>query len=93
MGSTTKKILFLINFLSLWGFINFECLAETQKKSIINLFCIENFKEEMLKANLKYEKEIAIETCDCYLNEFIKTNSHQKAINKCKVETKKKFNL
>ena len=82
-----------MNFLILSGFINFESLAETKKKSIINLFCIENFKEEMLKANLNYKAEIAEETCDCYLNEFIKTNSHQKAINKCKLETKKKFDL
>ncbi len=93
MGSTIKKIVFLLNFLLLWGFINFECLAETKKNLIINLFCIENFKEEMLKANINYEEEIAKETCDCYLKEFINTNSHQKAINKCKLETKKKFNL
>ena len=82
-----------MNFLLLWGLINFEYLAETKKNSIINLFCIENFKEEMLKANINYEEEIAKETCDCYLNEFINTKSHQKAINKCKLETKKKFDL
>ena len=93
MGSITKKIFFLMNFLLFWGFINFEFLAETKKNSIINLFCIENFKEEMLKANINYEEEIAKETCDCYLKEFINTNSHQKAINKCKLETKKKFDL
>ena len=92
MGSTTKKIFFLINFLSLWGFINFECLAEP-KKSIINLFCIQNFKEEMLKANINYDEEIAKDTCDCYLEEFINTNSHSKAISKCKLKTQKKFNL
>ena len=93
MGSITKKIFFLMNFLLFWGLINFEYLAETKKNSIINLFCIENFKEEMLKANINYEEEIAKETCDCYLKEFINTKSHQKAINKCKLETKKKFNL
>ena len=82
-----------MNFLLFWGLINFEYLAETKKNSIINLFCIENFKEEMLKANIFYEEEIAKETCDCYLKEFINTNSHQKAIHKCKLETKKKFNL
>jgi len=36
----------------------------------------------MLKANINYKEEIAKETCDCYLKEFINTNSHQKAINK-----------
>ena len=93
MRSTTKKIFVLVNFILLLGYSNFEYLAETKKNSIINLFCIQNFKEEMLKANIKYEEEIAKDTCDCYLEEFINTNSHQKAINKCKLETKKKFNL
>ena len=47
----------------------------------------------MLKAKMNYDEEIAKDTCDCYLNEFINTNSHQKAIKKCKSETKRKFNL
>ena len=93
MRSTAKKLLVLVNFFLLTGYLNIEYLAETKNNSIINLFCIENFKEEMLKANINYEEEIAKETCDCYLKEFINTNSHQKAINKCKLETKKKFNL
>ena len=93
MRSTAKKVFLLANFCLVWGYFNIEYLAETKKNSIINLFCIENFKEEMLKANINYEEEIAKETCDCYLREFIITNSHNKAINKCKLETKKKFNL
>ena len=93
MRSNTKKLLVLVNFFLVSGCFNIEYLAETKKNSIINLFCIENFKEKMLKAKINYEEEIAKETCDCYLKEFINTNSHQKAINKCKFETKKKFNL
>ena len=93
MRSTSKKVFILINFFLVMGYLNIEYLAETNKNSIINLFCIENFKGEMLKANINYEEVIAKETCDCYLKEFIDTNSHQKAINKCKLETKKKFNL
>ena len=93
MRSTTKKVLVFVNFLLLVGYLNIEYLAETKKNSIINLFCIENFKAEMFKANIDYEEEIAKETCDCYLKEFIKTNSHQKAINSCKLETLNKFNL
>tara|TARA_B100000524_G_scaffold159029_1_gene80717 strand:- start:133 stop:411 length:279 start_codon:yes stop_codon:yes gene_type:complete len=92
MGSTTKKFYVLTNCILLWGLLNTEYLAET-KNSIINLFCIQNFKEEMLKANIDYDVEIAIDTCDCYLREFSKSTSHQKAIDKCKLETKKKFNL
>tara|TARA_Y100000991_G_scaffold197202_1_gene167522 strand:- start:135 stop:416 length:282 start_codon:yes stop_codon:yes gene_type:complete len=93
MRSTAKKGLIVFNFFLLWGCFNIEYLAETKNKSIINIFCIENFKEEMLKANIIYEEKIANETCNCYLKEFINTNSHQKAINKCKLETKKKLNL
>ena len=93
MRSAIKKVFVLVNFFLLWGYLNIEYLAKSKNNSIINLFCIENFKEEMLKANIKYDPEIAKDTCDCYLVEFISTNSHQKAINKCKLETKKKFNL
>ena len=93
MRSTNIKVIGLINFFLLWVFLNIELLAETKKNSIINLFCIENFKEELLRANIKYDEEIAKDTCDCYLEEFSNRRSHQKAINKCKLETKKKFNL
>ena len=93
MGSITKKNFFLIIFFLLWGFINSEYLAETQKDSIINLFCIESFKVEMSKANLNYDEKIATDTCDCYLREFSNSKSHQNSIIKCKLETKKKFNL
>ena len=93
MGSITKKKNTLIIFFLLWGFINSEYLAETQKDSIINLFCIESIKEEMSKANLNYDVKIARDTCDCYLREFLNSTSHQNSIDKCKLEAKKKFNL
>ena len=93
MRSTVKKLLVLVNFFLLSRYLNIEYIAETKNNSIINLFCMENFKAEMLKANMSYEPEIAKETCDCYFKEFMKTNSHQRAITKCKLETKKRFNL
>ena len=93
MRSSIKRVLILVNFLFLWAFLSIGCLAKTKENSIINLFCIENFKEEMLKANIKYEKDIAEETCDCYLKEFTNTKSHQKAIKECKLQAKTKFNL
>ena len=93
MRSTAKKFLSFVFFYLVLGYLNIEYLSATNKNSIINLFCIENFKDAMLKSNINYEEEIAKETCDCYLKEFINTNSHQKAINKCKLKTKKKFNL
>ena len=93
MGSITKNKFVLVSFFLLWGFINSEYLAETQKDSIINSFCIESFKVEMSKANLNYDEKIAKDTCDCYLREFLNSTSHQNSIDKCKLEAKKKFNL
>ena len=93
MKVSKYKFFIFVNMMILFNSFNSNYLAQTKQNSIINLFCIENFKEEMLKANINYEEEIAKETCDCYLKEFINTNSHQKAINKCKLETKKKFYL
>ena len=93
MGSITKNKFVLVSFFLLWGFINSEYLAETKKDSIINLFCIESFKVEMSKANLNYNEKIAKDTCDCYLREFLNSTSHQNSIAKCKLETKKKFDL
>ena len=92
MGSITKKFV-LVSLFLLWGFINSEYLAETQKDSFINLFCIESIKVEMSKANLNYDETIAKDTCDCYLSEFLNSMSHQKSIHKCKLKAKKKFNL
>ena len=93
MVSITKKNCVLVSFFLFLGFINSEYLAETKKDSIINLFCIESFKVEMSKANLNYDEKIAKDTCDCYLREFLNSTSHQNSIAKCKLETKKKFNL
>ena len=93
MGSITKKKFVLVIFFLLWGFISSEYLAETQKDSFINLFCIESIKVEMSKANLNYDERIAKDTCDCYLREFLNSTSHQNSIDKCKSEAKKKFNL
>ncbi len=93
MGSITKKHFVLGSFFLLFGFLNTEYLAETKDNSIINLFCIESFKVEMSKANLIYNEKIAKDTCDCYLKEFLNSTSHQNSIDKCKLETKKNFNL
>ena len=90
---SAKRFFVLFSFTLFGGYFNIEYLAETKNKSIINLFCIENFKEEMSKANINYDEKIAKYTCDCYLKEFTNTNSHKKAINKCKLETNKKFYL
>ena len=92
MGSITKKFV-LVSLFLLWGFIDSEYLAETQKDSFINLFCIESIKVEMSKANLNYDEKIAKDTCDYYLREFLNSKSHQDSIGKRKLEANKKFNL
>ena len=93
MRLTARNFLILIKFIFLLDFFNGFYLAQTKDNSIIKLFCLDNFKEEMLKANISYNKEIANNTCECYLDEFARTRSHQKAISKCKSEAQKKFNL
>ena len=93
MKSIRKKHFVLGRFFLFCGFLNSEYLAETKDNSIINLFCIESFKVEMSKANINYNEKIAKDTCDCYLREFSNITNHQNSIDKCKLETKKKFNL
>ena len=85
-ASKYKKIL-LVNLMILLTSFNSHYLAQTKQNSIIKSFCLQSVKEEMLKAEMEYSKEIANETCECYYNEFIKTASHQVAKTKCKLET------
>ena len=88
---SAKKILFLLfKFMFLLNFCNSFYLAET-KNSIIKIFCVNNFKEEMLKADIVFNEKIANETCECYLEQFVQTSSHQNAIKKCKLEAQKKI--
>ena len=75
----------------LLNFFNKSYLAQTKQNSIIKLFCLNSFKEEMLKAEIEYSKDVANETCECYLEEFVETSSHQNAITKCKLEAQEKF--
>ena len=58
MRSTAKNLLVLANLFIICGYLNTEYLAETNKNLIINLLCKQNFKEEMLKANINYDEEI-----------------------------------
>ena len=76
-----------MNLMILLNSFNSHYLAQTKQNSIIKSFCLQSVKEEMLKAEMEYSKEIANETCECYYYEFIKTASHQVAKTKCKLET------
>ena len=41
---------------------------------------------------MSYSEEIANTTCECYIEEFTKTASHQDAKTKCKLETEGNLN-
>ena len=87
MKFSKYKFFIFINLIILFNFFNNYYLAQKKQNSIIKLFCLQSVKEEMLKAEMAFSKEIANETCECYYEEFIKTGSHQDAKSKCKSET------
>ena len=92
MQASKYKFFIFVNLIILLNSINSYCLAQTKQNSIIELFCIQSVKEEMLKAEMVYSEEIAKETCECYYEEFTQTASHQDAKTKCKLETKENLN-
>ncbi len=92
MKVSKYKFFFFMNLIILFNSSNNYYLAQTKQNSIIKLFCLQSVKEEMMKAEMLYSEEIAIETCDCYYEEFTQTASHQNAKTKCKLETKENLN-
>ena len=92
MKSSKYKLFIFVNLMILFNSFNNYYLAETKQNSIIKLFCLQSVKEEMLKAEMVYSEEIALETCECYYEEFTQTASHQEAKTKCKLETKENLN-
>jgi len=92
MKPSKYKVLIFVNLMILFNSFNSHYLAQTKQNSIIKLFCLRSVKEEMLKSEMEYSREIANETCDCYYEEFMKTTSHQDAKTKCKLETKENLN-
>ena len=86
------KFLIFVNLMILLNSFNSYYLAQTKQNSIIKLFCLQSVKEEMLKSEIEYSKEIANDTCECYYEEFMQTSSHQDAKTKCKLKTQKNLN-
>ena len=93
MKPNKYKLLIFVNLMILLNSANSHYLAQTKQNSIIKLFCLQSVKEEMLKSEMEYSKEIANETCDCYYEEFMQTASHQDAKIKCKFETQESLNF
>ena len=79
MEASKYKFFIFVNLMILSNSFNSYYLAQTKQNSIIKLFCLQSVKEEMLKSEMIYSKEIANETCECYYEEFIQNASHQDA--------------
>ena len=92
MKISKYKFFIFVNLVILLNSFNSHSLAQTERNSIIKLFCLQSIKEEMMKAEMVYSEEIANETCDCYYEEFMQTASHLNAKTKCKLETKENLN-
>ena len=67
--------------------------ANINTNSIINMFCLENVKAEMLNAKLEYKDSLGKEICNCYIKNLTNNKSHEKSISDCKIESKKNFNF
>ena len=92
MKASKYRFFIFVNLMIIFNTFNNYYLAQTKQNSIIKLFCLQSVKEEMMKAEMIYSKEIADETCECYYKEFTQTASHQEAKTKCKLETKENLN-
>ena len=87
MKANKYKFFIFVKLIILFNFFDNYYLAQMKQNSIIELFCIQSVKEEMLKAEMIYSEEIANKTCECYYEEFTQTASHEDAKTKCKLET------
>ena len=66
---------------------------ELNMNSIIKMFCIENVKSEIIKANIIYTDKFGNDVCDCYLKNINNNIEHEKSIFICKEEANKKLDL
>tara|TARA_B100000965_G_scaffold290188_1_gene247999 strand:+ start:170 stop:460 length:291 start_codon:yes stop_codon:yes gene_type:complete len=77
-------------FLSFLGFIflnqilTIKSSPQLNTNSIIKIFCIENVKSEIRKANLIYTETFGNNVCDCYIKNINNNIEHDKSIFKCK---------
>ena len=67
--------------------------SDINTNSFLNMFCLENVKAEMARADINYEEGFAEETCECYLRNFLESGNHNESISICKEIAKEKFNL
>ena len=85
--------------LIVYGYILFsqpfilKVYSDLNTNSLLNMFCLENVKAEMSRADFNYEEGFAEETCECYLRNFSESGNHDESISICKEIAKEKFNL
>ena len=88
-----KFKIYILSFLGIFYFNEIFLIkisAEINTNSIIKIFCIENVKSEMIKANLIYTESLGNDVCDCYLKSINNNISHESSIIKCKSEVNDK---
>ena len=88
-----EVLIFFIAYLIFSEITSRKIYAESDINSIIKSLCIQSLKNEMLKANIKYQDQLGEETCSCYLDNFLGDMNHEDSVNECKIKTKNKFNL
>ena len=93
MKASKYKFFIFVNMMIIFNSFNDYYLAQTKQNSIIKIFCLQSVKEEMVKAEMEYNEEIANQTCECYYEQFKQTASHQYAKKKCKLESQEIFEL
>ena len=92
MKASKYQFFLFVNLIMLFNSFNDYYLAKSNQNSVIKLFCLQSVQEEMMKAEMIYSEEIANKTCECYIEKFMQTASHQVAKTKCKLEIKEDLN-
>ena len=77
-------ILSFLGFIFLNQILTIKSSPELNTNSIIKIFCIENVKSEIRKANLIYTESFGNKVCDCYIKNINNKIEHEKSIFKCK---------
>ena len=87
-----KIFLVTISYLTL-NQLFLNSYADINANAIINMFCLENVKAEMLAAKLEYKEIFGQQVCMCYLKKISNNKSHKQSISECKEESKNNINL
>ena len=59
MKAGKYSLFIFVNLIILFNSLNSYYLAQTKKKSIIKLFCLQSVKEEMMKSEMVYSEAVS----------------------------------